>query len=133
MLGGAVPSASPLGDIVRAEAGKAADAAAFIGAMSYHEKAGNEFMRVSNTCSATPQFIDFTGVSGVITLPFKSGGVITRVDSVYARFDDDFVLPCLPGSGGCSQDTNAQSAITTLGTWGAENYRQQIAAALATW
>jgi hypothetical protein len=39
----------------------------------------------------------------------------------------------LPGSGGCAADTNELSAIDTLGKWGAETYRQQIAAALATW
>jgi hypothetical protein len=136
MLGGAVPSSSPLGAVVRQEAakvGKSADAASFIAAMNYREKAGNEFECVSSNCSTDPMYLDFTSVAGRITLPFKSGGAITPVDYVYGRFANDFVLDCLPGSGSCPGDTDVTSAISTLGKTGAETYRQQIAAALATW
>ncbi len=101
--------------------------------MSYHEKAGNEFMCVSSNCGTTPRYLDFTSVAGVITLPFKSGGSAAPRDFTYTRYGNDFVLSCLPGSGSCSADTATQNAITTLGTAGAETYRQQIAAALATW
>jgi len=136
MLGGAVPSASPLGSIVRQEAakqGKSADAAAFIANMNYREKAGNEFQCVSANCSTTPEYLDFTSVAGRMTLPFKSAGVIVPTDYVYGRFGNDFIIDCVPGSGGCAADTDELSAIDTLGKWGAETYRQQIAAALATW
>ncbi len=136
MLGGAVPSSSALGDVVRNEAlkaGKSADAAAFISAMTYQEKAGNEFMCVVVSCNSSPQYLDFTSVAGVIRLPFKSGGTVVPRDFVYMRFGNDFVLPCVPGSGACAADVAAESAISTLGTAGAETYRQQIAAALATW
>lgn len=137
MLGGAVPSSSPLGDVVRQEAaavGKSGDAAAFISAMSYHEKAGNEFMCVLASCGGgNAQYLDFTSVSGVISLPFKSGGVTVPRDFVYTRFGSDFILPCVPGSGACKADVAAQDAIGTLGVDGAETYRQQIAAALSTW
>ena len=137
MLGGAVPSTSALAKVVRQEAakqGKSADATAFINGMSYHEKPGNEFMCVLASCtSSSAQYLDFTSVAGVITLPFKSGGTTTPRDFVYMRFGNDFILPCVPGSGSCSADVAAQDAIGTLGTQGAETYRQQIAAALATW
>jgi beta-lactamase class A len=137
MLGGPVPSSSPLATIVNQEAAaanKSSDAAAFISAMSYHEKAGNEFMCVLASCSGgTAQYLEFTSVAGVITLPFKSGGATVPRDFVYTRFGNDFILPCLPGSGACSADLSAQAAIGTLGAHGAETYRQQIAAALATW
>ncbi len=114
--------------------GKSADVSSFVAAMSYREKAGNEFQCVLMSCTSTTSlYLDFTSVSGRITLPFKSGGVITPVDYVYGRFANDFLIPCLPGSGSCSADTKATAAITTLGTVGAEIYRQQIAAALVTW
>ena len=65
-VGGAVPSNSPLGNIVRQEAnkqGKSPDAAAFIAAMNYREKAGNEFQCVSANCSTSPMYLDFTSVA----------------------------------------------------------------------
>jgi hypothetical protein len=136
MLGGGVSSSSALGDVVRQEAaklGKSSDAPAFIAAMSYHEKAGNEFMCVSSNCASNPQYLDFTSISGVMVLPFKSAGNVVPTDFVYARFGNDFVLPCVPGSGGCAADTAELTAITTVAAGGAETYRQQIAAALATW
>ena len=136
MLGGAVPSASPLGDVVRQEAakqGKSSDAASFIAGMSYREKAGNEFQCVSADCGTSPMYLDFTSVAGEMTLPFKSGGNLVPTDYVYGRFANDFVIDCVPGSSACASDTNEVSAISTLGKWGSETYRQQIAAALATW
>jgi hypothetical protein len=136
MLGGSVPPTSPLAAVVRAEAakaGKAGVASQFISAMDYREKAGNEFQCVSSNCSTNPMYLDFTSVSGRMTLPFKSGGVIVLHDYVFGRFGNDFVLGCLPGSGACPADVKAQSAIGTLGSRGAETLRQQIAAALVTW
>jgi beta-lactamase class A len=136
MVGGAVPSASPLGDVVRDEAnkqGKLGSAAAFIAKMAYREKAGNEFQCVSINCGTTPQYLDFTAVAGRMTLPFKSGGNIVSTSYVYGRFANDFILGCLPGSGACAKDVKVTAAITTLGTGGVETYRAAIAAALATW
>jgi hypothetical protein len=136
MLGGPVPSAGALGAVVRSEAqkaGKSAIAGQFIAAMDYREKAGNEFQCTATDCSATPAYLDFTSVSGRITIPFKSAGTIVPHDYVYGRFGNDFVINCVPGSGACSADVNAQRAIGTLGPWGAETYRAQIAAAIATW
>jgi hypothetical protein len=136
MLGGAVPSNSALATVVQQEAAKqrkSTSAPAFIAAMSYHEKAGNEFMCVSVNCSTNPQYLDFTSVSGTINLPFKSAGTIVPTYFVYSRFGNDFVLPCLPGSGSCSADRAAQNAVSTLQAGGAETYRQEIAVALTTW
>jgi hypothetical protein len=101
--------------------------------MQYHEKAGNEFMCVSSDCNTTPQYLDFTSVSGVMVLPFKSSGTIVPTDYVYTRFGNDFVVSCVPGSSGCPDDTAEVVAITTVDAGGAETYRQQIAAALTTW
>jgi hypothetical protein len=129
-IGGPVPSVSPLGDIVRAEAalqGKSSIAEAFIAAMSYREKAGNEF-----ECLSATDCIDYTSIAGRITLPFKVAGNIVPTDYVYGRFGNDFALACVPGSG-CRGDLNQANAINTLGNGGAETYRQQIAAALTTW
>jgi hypothetical protein len=78
-------------------------------------------------------YLDFTSIAGRMTLPFKSAGTIVPTDYVYGRFGNDFVIDCVPGSGSCAADTNELNAINTLGLWGAETYRQQIAAALATW
>ena len=136
MLGGSVPSSSALANVVQTEAakvGKSAIADQFIAGMSYREKAGNEFQCVSSNCGTTPMYLDFTSISGTITLPFKSGATVVPTDYVYARFGNDYVLPCLPGSSACPADSREVSAISTLGTWGAETYRQAIAAALATW
>jgi hypothetical protein len=135
MVGGTVPSASPLGDVVRDEAakqGKSASAAAFIAAMRYREKAGNEFQCVSSNCGTSPQYLEFTSVSGRIQLPIKSGANTVLLSYVYGRYANDFVLPCFPGSG-CPADTKVTAAISTLGTGGAETYRSAIANALTTW
>ena len=129
-IGGPVPSSSALGNIVRAEAakqGKSASAAAFIAAMSYREKAGNEF-----ECYSSTDCIDYTSIAGRITLPFKAAGTIVPTDYVYGRFGNDFALPCVPGTG-CPADLKQADAINTLGTKGSETYRQAIATALATW
>ena len=143
MLGGAVAASSPLGNVVAqeaAKAGKSADVSGFIAGMSYHEKAGNEFMCVSSSCGSNAQFLDFTGVAGVMTLPFKANGTTVPTSFVYDRYGTDFVLPCVPGSDACTADHAAQDAIqtgassqSTLGVNGAETFRAEVAAALATW
>ena len=135
MLGGPVPSASHLGDVVRQEAakqGKSSSAAAFIAQMSYREKAGNEFQCVSSNCATNSQYLDFTAVAGRIVLPVKSGGNTIPTSYLYGRYANDFIDPCLPGSG-CPLDTRITDVISTLGTRGSETYRAAIANALTTW
>jgi hypothetical protein len=54
-----------------------------------------------------------------------------RREHARAGFVNDLVIPCVVNSG-CAAETRAHSAIDTLGT-GAETFRSEIRAALATW
>jgi hypothetical protein len=132
MIGGAPPSTSTFGDIVRQEAASLgrspADAASFIAAVDYREKGGTYFFCLVDGCTTYKTDIM---VSGRITLPFKASGTVVPTSFVYGRFVNDLVIPCVVNSG-CAAETKAHSAIDTLGT-GAESFRSEIRAALATW
>jgi hypothetical protein len=128
LLGGTPSASSEWGKIVTKEAalaGKSMDVSAFLAAMQTRDKGGS-YAICQVSCAS--YHIDLTD-AGLVVIPFKARGRITKVGYAYGGFVNDMNVGCAPGAK-CPAENGAWNM---LGTVGGQDAASTILAALKTW
>jgi hypothetical protein len=125
LLGGPASASDPWGQVVTQEAaaqGKSAIVSQFLAQLNVRSKGGSYGICLA-TCNP---YKDDLSLTGWVSIPFKSGGVVLPRTYEFGDFVNDLILTC-------SNCTASNNALNNLSGTAAEAARSTIRQALATW